>query len=144
MVQSQDRAIVLAIAEACAPDNTWDRTKFLKNLQHQSVVPIIVEDWRDDVVGFMLYQLEPDCIRLLEIGVDPEYRREGFGTALVEFIQQKSRLRGRIEAHVSDDQLELHLFLRACKFQAKPHRWPGERYASEYLFVYQANRSPPA
>lgn len=48
------------------------------------------------VVGFVLYALHPSHITLLDIGVDPEYRRRGVGSRFIRQLQGKlSALRHR-------------------------------------------------
>lgn len=76
-----------------------------------------------------LYTHYPAAIEILHFGVRPQYRRCGWGRALMDRLKLKlGHTRSRLLIDVPDDNLPAHLFLRSLGFTASPH---GDTYRFE-------------
>lgn len=86
-------------------------------LRRRTCVGQLVER-ADRVCGFMVYELKPRCLELLEIHTDPV--RDGVGTLLIDRLKYKavSHRRPRIVGAVPEGALGVQLFLRARGFKA--------------------------
>jgi ribosomal protein S18 acetylase RimI-like enzyme len=81
------------------------------------VIGIVVE-FEGLVVGYMIYELLPEAIRIQRIVVTATERRQGFGTALIRKIVKKLRKgqRTSISVSVSDDDFETVGFFKSLGF----------------------------
>jgi ribosomal-protein-alanine N-acetyltransferase len=80
----------------------------------------MVAERGDEIVGQMVYQLFPHKLELLTLAVDPQYRHEGVGTALLDKLKFKvqSHRRGKVVLAVREDNLAAQLFFRRCGLRA--------------------------
>ncbi len=93
-VPDQAEAVYQVLQQAFAEQATLDppsgvTSESLKNISAaiesgQTIVALL----DDELVGTLRYNLLPDSIYLGRLGVLPEYRRSGVGTALVEWCQE--------------------------------------------------------
>ena len=76
-----------------------------------------IED--DKAVGVALYNDLGDALMLDYIYVDPEYRRRGIGTALIEDFLKEIQGTGAVALHTNypEKSAELHQFFEAKKFR---------------------------
>jgi ribosomal-protein-alanine N-acetyltransferase len=98
---------------------TWSEEDFIRSLRQRNVIGMVAEvDER--VVGSMVYALFRRRLELLNFAVDPEYRRRGVGTQLMDKLIGKlsTNRRTRMTMEVRDGNLGGHLFLRAMGFRA--------------------------
>lgn len=74
------------------------------------------------VKAAVIYTHYPNAIEITHFGVRPEYRRRGWGRALMDRLKLKlGHTRHTLICDVPDDNLPAHLFLQACGFSAEPH-----------------------
>lgn len=64
-------------------------------LRRRDVIGLVALDLHQRVVGYAVYQLRPDQLVVLALGVGPYVRREGVGRAIVDRLWGKLRPRGR-------------------------------------------------
>ena len=96
----------------------------------------IVAEYREQILGFVLYQVFSPRIVLTEASVHQDYRRRGVGASLVDYIIKEAKSCGcsRICYYITEENLSGQLFLRSCEFLAKKiHRGyyedlPGDVY----------------
>lgn len=73
-----------------------------------------------EIVGFLFfYRRGEDTIEIWNMAVDPKFRRQGYGTILIEHIKRKLTLgsrRKKIHVALHEDNLRAQLFLRSCGF----------------------------
>ncbi len=71
---------------------------------------------------------EPDALRIVQIAVDPAYRRQGYARCLLTHGVQEARRRGRslLVAEVRMNNTAALAFYRAIGFRTHPHavRYP--------------------
>ncbi len=92
----------------------------LTNLRRRSCVGMVAEDQRGELNGFMIYELHPTHLRLLDFAVRPDRRRQCVGTALVRRLLYKTVSHRRDVAflEVAEDNLAGLLFCRAASIRA--------------------------
>jgi ribosomal-protein-alanine N-acetyltransferase len=110
----RDMPEVLAI-EAKSYADPWGEEEFVKLLRQQNCIGWVAT-MSEVVVGFCVYELHARKLQLLNLAVDPDWRRRGIGTAVVDKL--KGRLspqrRNRLEYIAAADNLPSHQFLRSC------------------------------
>jgi len=118
----------------------WNPFKFGTILGSRTVRGWVVEEDQVGVVGFLIASNARDTITILNMGIHPEYRREGVGTVLINAMKNRlsQGMKTRIQANVEEELLPVHQFLRSNGFRANV-----EKKAKVYLFDYRKeNRSP--
>ena len=85
----------------------------------------MVADYDDMVVGFMVYELHKTRLSVLDIAVDPDMRRKGVGTVLVDKLKGKLSLdrRNRIALEVRETT--------GCAVMAAIARVPGHEHSCD-------------
>ena len=90
-------------------------------IRHQTARVMVAAMSDGEIAGHMLYIAQPSLWVLHDVVVHPKYRRCGVGRQLVYHVKARTVMRGaqrkRVECLSPDDQLEQHLFLRACGFR---------------------------
>jgi [ribosomal protein S18]-alanine N-acetyltransferase len=109
---------MLAI-EAKSFYHPWNENEFLRVLRQRNCIGMVAE-CGDKVVGHFLYELHKKKIQVLDLAVDPEFRRRGVGTQIINKLKGKltNGRRSAIEMLVRESNLDAHLFLRECGFFA--------------------------
>jgi len=103
-------------------DIPWDEDDFVAALRHRTCVGMVAEtqtDWGEEIAGFVLYELEPHRLRLINFAVAEKYRREGVGRAMVERLREKlsQKRRKAIVLAIPETNLGGQLFFKAVGFQ---------------------------
>ena len=104
----------------------WTEDDLIQQLRHRWIVGVLAEvetpaaSGSPAIAGFCVYELGKKKLRIVNLAVAPEFRRQGIGRALVARLQQKLRRTGRdrVEVLVVDRNLDCHLFLRRLGFRA--------------------------
>lgn len=95
----------------------------------------------EEIVGYIMYENQKTQLEILNLAVDPKYRRSGIGKALVTKLVSKMSpdTRTAIFAPVVEDNLEAHLFFKAIGFKCvgtTPRFFDGvDVYRDSYNFV---------
>jgi len=89
------------------------------------------------VLGYAIYEHGRAGAHLLRLAVDPKFRRQGVGTALVQkILSLPDGRRADITATVRESSLEAALFLRACGFTARLKRGGfSDTHEDAYVFT---------
>lgn len=92
----------------------WDEDKFLTNLRARNVIGMVAEHG-ERVIGFMVYSLDRESIAILDLAVDPSFRRQRVGSQLIEKLVGKlSRQRRHVlTMTVRESCLGGQLFLKS-------------------------------
>ncbi len=112
----KDLEKVIEIERKSFPE-PW-RLKELKDvIFRQDTIGIIAEE--EYINGFMIYQLKKKSINLINLAVDPIYRRKNIGTELIQFLIKKLHKcnREKIIADVRETNLAAQLFLKNLGFR---------------------------
>jgi ribosomal-protein-alanine N-acetyltransferase len=141
---SRDMPEVLAIDHA-ASDYPWGEAGFLRRLRRRDRIGMVATA-RDQVVGFMIYELHQAKLHVLNFAVGPEWRRMGVGHQMVAKLVGKlsSHRRTRIVLHVRETNLPAQLFYRVEGFRAVDvvRGWFRDTGEDAYLMEYLASPEP--
>lgn len=105
--------------DAASFDPPWGEEAMFAVLRQRNCIGMVAE--KDErVVGFMVYELHREKIRLLTLCVHPEWRRRGVGRQLVYklFAKLSEHRRTSIEVLANERSLGAQLFLKALAFSA--------------------------
>ena len=100
-------------------DWPWTEDDFVRHLRQPDVIATVAEvDNR--IAGYIVYQLNPKWLTLLNIAVDAQYRRGGVGRQMIEKLAAKLHplRRSSLRLHVLETNLGGQVFFRACGFRA--------------------------
>lgn len=105
--------------EAASSPLPWNEDDFLDQIRKRNCIGMVAERGMD-VVGFMLYTLNPKHIEVVKFAVSPASRRCGVGRQMVARLAQKlsPHRRQRIVLDCRESLTIGHLFLRSCGFLA--------------------------
>ena len=80
----------------------------------------MVAEYDERVVGFMIYEFHKARIHVLNLAVDPSYRRHGVGSQMVAKLIAKlsPQRRNRVVLEVRETNLAAQLFFRENGFRA--------------------------
>jgi ribosomal-protein-alanine N-acetyltransferase len=130
-------------AERLANPKPWTEDDFLNHLRKRTAVGLVAE-FRERVIGHLMYNLHEDHLSVPRMAVHPAFRRYGIGGVLlkklitkVEFSVESSK-RKTIEITVPESCFGMHMLLKKNGFLAKNIvRGEDEDY---YEFVYTVNK----
>lgn len=97
--------------------NPWTEQEFLSQLRQTSTIGMVIE-FREMIVGYMVYDLNSRNVKLQNIAVDVPFRRIGIGSQLMDKLKTKLiNHREMIDATVSERNLPAQMFLKAHGFR---------------------------
>jgi ribosomal-protein-alanine N-acetyltransferase len=114
----RDLQAVLEI-ESASFEYPWTEEEFINCLRQRDCIGMVAE-CAEQVVGFMIYELQPTSIHVLSFAVHPEFRRKSVGIALMDrlFSKLAYQRRVRIQLEVRETNLSAQLFLKQLGFRA--------------------------
>lgn len=114
----RDLQAVLDI-ESASFEYPWTEEEFINCLRQRDCIGMVAE-CAEQVVGFMIYELQPTSIHVLSFAVHPEFRRKSVGSALMDklFSKLAYQRRSRIQLEVRETNLSAQLFLKQLGFRA--------------------------
>ncbi len=121
--------------EASLP-HPWTVSDFCCFLHHRNTIGMVLE-LEDQIVGYMAYELCQRHLELIRLVVHPGHRRQGLGRQMLVRLANKlsSHRRTSIALNVSEREMAIHLWLKACGYTAiKVVPGPEEDL---YRFVYR-------
>lgn len=120
-------------------NGAWNKRKIRQILNKRNTVGLVCK-YQEDIRGYIIYTLHRDHIEIVRIVVDPLYRREGVGTAMINRVIEKIGNNIKMEfidIKVPEDNLDLQLFLKSNKFRACSIIKGGYEESDRYEFVYR-------
>lgn len=134
----RDMDEVLRIEAESFGVNRWSEEEFLACLRQRNCIGVtIVRDY-SEVLGFMIYELHKQKLIILNMAVQPVSRRQGFGRLAIDRLKVKltQQRRTSVQAHVTEDNMNAHLFFSACGFRCeKTER--GDNGRDRLVFAYR-------
>ncbi|MCS7167576.1 MAG: ribosomal protein S18-alanine N-acetyltransferase [Gemmatales bacterium] len=114
----RDMPEVLAIEQASF-DNPWSEEDFLNALRQRNCIGMVAET-HDQLLGFIVYELQKSQMVVLNLAVHPQFRRQGIGRLMMERLISKlsQQRRNKITLQVRESNLPAQLFFKALGFQA--------------------------
>lgn len=121
----RDMAEVLDIEQKSFKD-PWGKDDFLLYLRQRNCVGMVAEvDTK--VVGFFIYELYSDHIRLTNLAVHPDYRGQGIGGQTILKLRGKRTLqRTRVIALVPESCLRVQSFFKKYNINVRPTDTKGK------------------
>lgn len=97
----------------------WCERDFVRVQRRRNVISMVIES-SDHAVGFMIYELHKNHLRVLNFAVDPMFQRHGVGKTMVDRLASKLSYdrRNRIMLEVRETNVAAQLFFKACGFKA--------------------------
>lgn len=102
----------------------WSEEEFRQNLRKREAIGMVAET-KDEkgaskILGYVCYEIHSNHISLTNLAVDPEYRRQGVGSEIVDKMVQKleSHRRQKLTAAIGEKNLDAQLFFRDHDFKA--------------------------
>lgn len=149
---------VLQIENSVYGDNSWTRADFLNCLANRDCIgliadanpgsyhPIIDDGNRPSIVCYSVYRLSRKKIEILNFAVDPQYQRQGIGTAMVDKLKLKTGDRKVLTTTVRESNLPMLLFLRAngffaCRLERDMYESGEDGILLHYLAKNKAKRN---
>jgi [ribosomal protein S18]-alanine N-acetyltransferase len=106
-------------------DCPWSEDEFIDCLrQRNHIGQVAILDRGkgvfNPIVGFIIYELDRKALHILNMAVDPGYRRAGVGSFMVQLLVDKlsQQRRPEVMVEVRETNLPAQLFLSEQKFQA--------------------------
>lgn len=114
----RDMPEVLSI-ESESFEFSWTEEDFIRCLQKSNRIGMVAE-YDNQVVGFMIYELQKTSIHVLNFAVAKAFRRQGVGSQMVAKLIGKlsSQRRSRLSLEVRETNLAAQLFFRSCGLRA--------------------------
>ncbi len=114
----RDMAEVLKI-ESESFEFPWSEDDFIRCLRQRNCIGMVAEH-QDQVVGFMIYELNKSRLHVLNFAVAADFRRRGVGSQMIAKLVGKlsAQRRTRIVLEVRETNLPAQLFFRNAEFRA--------------------------
>jgi [ribosomal protein S18]-alanine N-acetyltransferase len=126
--------------ERASYDEPWTESEMLDYVRSKTGIAMVA-CVGDQVVGSILYDRQPDCFQVDAVSVDPSWRREGIGSAMVTHLARKTGPNGKrcCSTMVRESNLGALSFFRSLGFIAtelvcKPY---SDRDEDGYRLVYE-------
>jgi ribosomal protein S18 acetylase RimI-like enzyme len=112
----KDRESLLTLADLIEP--TFEPKAFNRYISKRNITTLVAM-FDDCVVGYLILEVNKDALKITHIGIHREFRRNKIGSGLVRNIVNhlNNSKRKRICIDVAETELEVQLFLRACKLR---------------------------
>ena len=131
-IDDDEPRLVAAISQSCFGPDAWSEDKVCAFMERSDHIPKVLTVG-SKAAGFNFYVLHDKVVFIRHFGVTPEFRRQGFGTQMVEALKiNLKQLRRRIIAvEVPEDSLAGQVMFRECGF--KWFRTTPSGYAMRYV-----------
>lgn len=105
--------------ESASFEFPWTEDEFVRCLRQRDCIGMVAE-YAEQVVGFMIYEMQRTRIHVLSFAVHPDYRRQSVGSAMVQKLVSKLayQRRNRIILEVRETNLAAQLFFKSLGFRA--------------------------
>lgn len=136
----RDYDYIIPIAQQSFPD-PWEYRDFVYHQRQRDTIGMVAE-LNSDVVGYVVYELHKNRIQIINLAVDPKYRRSKIGKAMIDKLIGKlsHERRNRIIAEVRVDNLPDQLFFRSCGFRVERTEIHSETGEDFYCFKYRIGK----
>lgn len=116
MIRS-DMPKVCMIERECF-DDPWTHDEFMRCLQMRNCIGMVAED-RDNVVGYMIYELHQRSLKLINLAVTGREQRREIGSQMIHKLQTKMNpdRRARITVDVRERNCGAQLFFASLGFR---------------------------
>ena len=124
----------------------WTEDDFMCCLRKRDCIGMVAEAKRNEIVGFMVYELRKTTIHLINFAVHSNWRRQSIGNQMMEKLITKlsQQKRQEITTEIRETNLSAQLFFRKCGFKATRtlHRYYVETPEEVYVMQYRHKTCP--
>ncbi len=112
----RDLPTVLEIEQTSFP-KPWTEDCFIQALRQRNCIGMVAEV-NEEVVGFIIYELNKKRINVINMAVSPDWRNKGIATDMLNKLKAKLSVnrRDRIEANVAESNLDAQIFFKMQSF----------------------------
>ena len=98
----------------------WQESDFIRCLRQRNCIGMVSEGEDELIEGFMIYEMHPNMIHVLNFAVHTNFRRKGVGVQMVQKLKGKltQQRRNRIALEVRETNLQAQQFFRSQGFSA--------------------------
>lgn len=117
----RDVAQVLVVDEASFVD-CWKEADLLEQLRQRNCVALVAEHTATQIIlGYIIYELHKDTLRIIRLAVYPQHRRQGIAARMVQRIKNIMSTRGvrAILLDINEQNLPGQLFCRSQDFRGE-------------------------
>lgn len=120
----------------------WSEDEFLKALRRRNCIGMVAEA-DDQIVGFIIYELNKFKLSILNFAVHPDFQRRGVASQMTSKLIGKlsTQRRTKILMTVRESNLAAQLFLRSIGFKATEvqREMFDDTGEDAYVMVYSHN-----
>lgn len=111
-----DLAGVVEVEQRSYSSNMWHRADFLEYMEHKPLV--LVAEQQGRVIGFLFCEQHHDGIRVTNMAVHPEMRREKIATRMIESLKEMLPEMGcsYIQVAANSDNTAVKKLFKSCGF----------------------------
>lgn len=106
----------------------WAEEDFIRILKKRNVWPIVLKI-ENALIGYAIYELQKNSIRIIRLVIGLQHRRQGYGTYLTQRLNRHHR--NLIFCDVPDRILEVQLLLKKLNFICTDHKPNYLRFVKE-------------
>ncbi|MBO5438224.1 MAG: GNAT family N-acetyltransferase [Thermoguttaceae bacterium] len=133
-----DLDCVYELEQKCSP-RPWGPMEFADVLMHSNCVGLVVE-FRSQIIGYLIYEMHENTLKILNIAVLSEFRRKGVGSQMVArlacFLARNTRQ--EMTLSVRESNLSAQLFFRSLGFKAVSiNRGTEDSEEDSYVMQYR-------
>lgn len=96
----------------------WKESKIAALLRKKTVQGKVLE-YKDKLIGYVVYATTPRSFQILEFAIDPQYQRCKAGTFLILNLKSKMGKRGTIKVEVPGRNFAAQKFFSVNDFKAR-------------------------
>ena len=118
IVEMKKEHLDVLIAELKEYDEFWNEKTLIDEFQNENSEYFVLID-REKIIGFAGLWFNIDEAHIMNIAVKKEYRKNGFGTKLLEFLIVKAKEKNKIciTLEVSDNNFSAILLYEKFNFE---------------------------
>ena len=97
----------------------WSEDDFIRCLRQRNCIGMVAEH-EEQIVGFMIYELNRNLLHVMNFAVRADFRRRGLGSQMLDKLISKlsQQRRTQITLEVRESNLAAQLFFRRSGFKA--------------------------
>tara|TARA_R110000751_G_scaffold86486_6_gene172154 strand:+ start:278 stop:784 length:507 start_codon:yes stop_codon:yes gene_type:complete len=115
-MRRKDVSTVADIERNCFEDN-WDEQSIIEMLNDKTTI-IKVASLDNHIRGYNFYMPTKECFQILNIAVEPGYRRKSVGAFMVaDMFKNSNHFKRNIDAWVCERKIDVLLFLKKHGFK---------------------------
>lgn len=122
----------------------WTENDFLTYLRQKNCIGMVIENKNNnEILGYMVYELNKYSLGILNFSVHPKYRNKKIGKTLIEKLKNKlnSHKRTLLTTTIRETNLDFQLFLKQMGFMAThvERRFFEDTNEDAYVMEYKSS-----